>query len=152
VLKIAVDTGTDAVPRLSPEMITAIVDAGHKAGVRSMVHIGDSTEAIDAVQAGADALAHSPWREEITDAAVAAIAAAQKPVVVTIAIGDLLEGPRQAADFLPIEREVATPGLIAALGAPVSFGGEAGERFRRAVVAGHDARRRSVRKLRAPPA
>jgi imidazolonepropionase-like amidohydrolase len=149
VLKIAVDAGTDAVPRLSPATIKAIVDAGHAAGVRSMVHIGDSTEAVDAIAAGADALAHAPWREEISDAAVAALAAAQKPVVVTIAIGDLLEGPRPAADFLPIEREVATPTLIAALGAPVDFGGEAGEKFRRAVVAGHAARRRSVQKLRA---
>jgi imidazolonepropionase-like amidohydrolase len=149
VLKIAVDTGTDAVPRLSPEVLAAIIDRGHQAGVRSMVHIGDSTEAIDAIRAGADALAHAPWREEITDAAVAAIAAAQKPVVVTIAIGDLLEGPRQAVDFLPIEREVASPQLVEALGAPVSFGGEAGERFRRAVLAAHEARRRSVQKLRA---
>jgi len=147
VLKIAVDTGTDDVPRLSLEAIKAITEAGHEAGVRTMAHIGNSVEAADAIRGGVDALAHAPWREEITDEAVAVIAAAQKPVVVTIAIGDLLEGPRK--DFLPIERQVASPKLIDALMAPSSFGGEAGERFRRAVVAGHEARRRNVTKLRA---
>ncbi len=149
VLKIAVDTGTDDVPRLSPAMIKAIADAGHAAGVRTMAHIGNSVEAVDAVQSGADALAHAPWREEITDEAVAVIASARKPVAVTIAIGDLLEGPRKASDFLPIEREVATPKLLDALVSPSSFAGDTGEKLRRAAIAGHEARRRNVRKLRA---
>lgn len=146
-LKIAVDTGTGEVPRLSLETIAAITDAGHKAGVRTMAHIGNSAEAADAIRGGVDALAHAPWREEITDEAVAIIAAARKPVVVTIAIGDLLEGPRN--DYLPIEREVATPKLLDALAVPSTFGGEMGEKFRREVVAAHAARRRNVAKLRA---
>jgi len=119
VLKLAIDAGASDVPRLAPETIAAIAAAGHAARVRSIAHIGSSAEAVDAVRAGVDALAHAPWRDELTDEAVAIIAGARVPVVVTLAIWDLAGAPRTGApDFLPIEREVAQPAVIAALLAP----------------------------------
>ena len=150
-LKIAIDAGARGdVPLLSRETIAAITAAGHAAGVRSIAHIGSSAEAIDAVHGGVDALAHAPWREELTDEAVAAIAAARIPVVVTIAVWDLAGTPRtRAADFLPIEREVARPDVIAALLAPPPVPDAVTATFVRAAAVAHGARRRNVGRLRA---
>jgi len=150
VLKLAIDAGTGKVPCLARETIAAITAAGHAAGVRSIAHIGSSTEAIDAVRGGVDALAHAPWREELSREAVQVIAAARVPVVVTLAVWDLAGTPRsRASDFLPIEREVARADLVAALLAPAPALDEATGAFVRAAAAAHDARRANVAKLRA---
>jgi imidazolonepropionase-like amidohydrolase len=111
VIKIALDAGTGAVPCLAPETIAAITDAGHVANVRSVVHIGSSAEAIVAVRAGADALAHEPWRDELSEEALAALAAGRIPVVPTLTVWDALQGPR--TEFLAIEREIGSPALLA---------------------------------------
>jgi imidazolonepropionase-like amidohydrolase len=144
VLKIAVDAGTGGVPCLAQETIAAIADAGHAANIRTVAHVGGSAEVMAAVRGGADALAHAPWREEISDEAVAALAAARIPVTVTRAVFDLLEAPR--SEFLPIEREIARPELLAAFGRPVPGLDPA---FMRLVKEAHEARRRNVSKLRA---
>src|SRR5439155_330020 len=52
VLKLAIDAGASAVPRLTPETIAAIAAGGHAARVRSIAHIGSSGEAVDAGNAG----------------------------------------------------------------------------------------------------
>jgi imidazolonepropionase-like amidohydrolase len=151
VLKIAVDTGAEGtVPRLDPATIAAIVGAGHAAGVRSIAHIGSSGEAIDVVRGGVDALAHSPWREPISDEAVAVIAAAHVPVVPTLTIWDAASAPRSGpADFLPIEREVAHREDLAALLAPFPALDPETAAFVRVAAAAHEARRQNVAKLRA---
>src|SRR5213080_4773762 len=150
VLKLAIDVGTGKVPRLARETIAAITAAGHAAGVRSVAHVGSSQEAVDAVRGGADALAHAPWREELSAEAVRVIVAAHVPVVVTLAVWDLAGTPRtRASDFLPIEREVARAGLVAALLAPAPALDEATAAFLRAAAAAHDARRANVATLRA---
>src|SRR2546427_367947 len=116
VLKLAIDAGASDVPRLAPETIAAIAAAGHAARVRSIAHIGSSAEAVDAVRAGVDALAHAPWRDELTDEAVAIIPPAPGPVVGTPALWDLPGAPRTgASDFLPLAAEVARPAAIPAL-------------------------------------
>ncbi|HSV06163.1 MAG TPA: amidohydrolase family protein [Candidatus Binatus sp.] len=150
ILKLAIDAGArDDVPCLAPETIAAITAAGHAGGVRSIAHIGSSAEAVAALRGGVDALAHAPWREELSDQAVAAIAAAHVPVVVTLAIWDAAAIVRaHPSDFLPIEREVARPDLMAALLAPVPQLDPATTAFLRAAAAGHGARRRNVAKLR----
>jgi imidazolonepropionase-like amidohydrolase len=151
ILKLAIDAGAGGdVPCLAPETIAAITAAGHAAGVRSIAHIGSSAEAIAAVRGGVDALAHVPWREELSDAAVAVIAAAHVPVVATLAIWDVSAVVRaHPSDFLPIEREVARPDLLATLLAPPPPPDPATAAFLRAAAAGHEARRRNVAKLRA---
>ena len=149
VLKLAIDARTGAVPRLDVEMIAAITAAGHAAGLRTVAHVGSSQEAVDAVRGGADALAHAPWWEELTAEAVRVIAAARVPVMATLAVWDLAGTPRtRDVDFLPIEREVGRPPLIAALLAPPPAFDEATRAMVRAAAAGHDARRRNVARLR----
>jgi imidazolonepropionase-like amidohydrolase len=151
ILKITIDAGARGdVPCLAPETIAAIAAAGHAAGVRSIAHIGSSAEAVAVVRAGVDALAHAPWREELTDDAVTIIATARVPVVATVAGWDLAGAPRaRASDFLPIELEVARPDVVAALLAPPPPPDAATLAFQRAATAAHDARRRNVAKLRA---
>jgi imidazolonepropionase-like amidohydrolase len=148
ILKIALDAGADGdVPVMAPETIAAVTAAGHAAGIRTIAHIGSSAEAIAAVRGGVDALAHAPWREEISDAAVAAIAAARVPVVATVSVWDVASEPR--SDFIPLEREVASPKTIAALLGRRSPDDPALASFVRAATAAHAARRRNVAKLRA---
>jgi imidazolonepropionase-like amidohydrolase len=150
IIKITIDAEATGIPRLAPETIAAITAAGHESGVRSIAHVGSSQEAFDAVKSGVDALAHSPWRDELTDDAVSAIAAAGVPVVATLAVWDMSEKARSGeSDFLPIEREVAEPGVIAALLEPPPPADPFTAAFVRAATAAHDARRRNVAKLRA---
>ena len=151
VLKLALDAGARGdVPVLAADAVAATTGAGHAAGVRSIVHVGSSAEALLAVRGGADALAHAPWREELSPEAIVAIAAAHVPVVVTLAVWDVSGLPRtREADFLPIEREVAAPGLIAALLASPPPPDDAMAAFLHAAAAGHEARRRNVARLRA---
>jgi imidazolonepropionase-like amidohydrolase len=152
ILKIATDAGLGAVPCLAPDTLAAVTRAGHAGGVRSIAHVGSSAEAIAAVQGGVDALAHAPWRDELSDEAVALIASRHVSVVATLAIWDLIGGARASeADYLPIEREVADPALRARLVAPPDDAAEHGDEaaFRRAAANGHAARRRNVAKLRA---
>jgi imidazolonepropionase-like amidohydrolase len=148
ILKIADDAGAGGVPRLTPDVMTAIITAGHEAGVRSIVHVGSSAEAVDALRAGADALAHAPWRDELSDEAVALLVARHVPVVVTLAIWDLVAEDRaDETAFLPIEREVAAADLRASLLARPD-GTHVDNSYRRAARAGSQARRRNVGKLR----
>jgi len=150
IIKITIDAEATGIPRLAPETIAAIASAAHKAGVRSIAHIGSTAEAMDAVRGGVDALAHSPWRDELSDDAVATIAAAHVPVVVTLAVWDLAEKPRGSeADFLPIEREVARAEVVSALLEPAPAPNAYTAAFLRAVNAAHDARRRNLVKLHA---
>ncbi len=151
ILKLAIDTGArDDTPRLDVATIAAVTAAGHAGGVRSIAHIGSSAEVIDAVRGGVDALAHAPWREELSDEAVAVIAGEHTPVVVTLAVWDAsarrLAGP---ADLLPIERQVARPDVLTALFAPPPPPTEEMSAYARVAAAAHDARRRNVTKLRA---
>jgi imidazolonepropionase-like amidohydrolase len=150
ILKITVDAEATGIPRLSPELIASIVEAGHAAGLRSIAHVGSTQEALDAVRAGVDALAHSPWRDELTDEAVAAIAAAEIPVVPTLAVWDSASTPRgRVEDALPIEREVAKAEVMAALLAPAPEPDAFTAAFQEAASAAREARRRNVAKLRA---
>lgn len=150
VLKIAVDE-TDGVP-LATDVIAAIATAGHAHGVRTVAHIGSSRDAVAAVRGGVDALYHEPYLEEMSDEAVAAVAGAHLPVVVTLAVWDAVErlGTLAENDLRPIEREVLAADVVTALRtAPTSDAFRDLEAQRRKIAAAHAARRRSVAKLRA---
>lgn len=60
-IKIIYDDGSTYgrhIPTLSKETMKAIIDAAHKRGKLAVVHIGDQLGAKDAINAGADGLAH----------------------------------------------------------------------------------------------
>src|SRR5207249_1233473 len=74
----------------------------------------------------------------------------RRAVAATLAVWDVSAVVRaHASDFLPIEREVARPDLLATLLAPRPPVDAATTAFLRAAAAGHHARRRNIAKLRA---
>jgi imidazolonepropionase-like amidohydrolase len=145
VLKIVVDAGAGDVPRLDAATYAALTAAGHAAGVRSITHVTAAADAELAIANGTDALAHMPALDEVDDALAARIAAKRVPVVVTLAIWNLIDGSeRAAADYLPLEREIAGPELMTRLTAPRP----PPTPFQRGVAQNRDGRRRSFAALR----
>lgn len=151
VLKIAVDEIPGFEPRLPTDVLTALVAAAHAGHVRAVAHIGHSVDALDAVHAGIDALLHDVYAEDISSEAVAAVAAAHVPVAATIAIWDAVETSTSArTTFLPLEREVGSPDVLAALASvPASFDPRPFEPFAQTMRSAHLARRNNVARLRA---
>jgi imidazolonepropionase-like amidohydrolase len=151
VLKIAVDE-LPIEPRIGSDVVAAIAAAGHEQHIRSVAHVGRSADVLDSVHAGVDAMMHSPYQEEISDEAVAALAAKRIPVVATLGVWDAVErvGTVQRKDFTPLEREIAKPAVLDALvTAPASWSEGSGAEMVRLLAATHAARRRNVQKLRA---
>ncbi len=151
VLKIAVDEIPSFEPRIPTVVLAALVAAAHAGHVRAVAHVGRSADALDAVHAGIDALLHDVYVEEISDEAVAAVAAARVPVVATIAIWDAVEASTSGRlSFLPLEREVGRPAVIAALmSAPATFDPRPFAPFAQTMRSAHLARRTNVVRLRA---
>lgn len=152
VIKVAVDDLVPGEPRIDTAVIAAIVARAHESQVRVVAHIGQSRDAVDSVGAGVDALMHDVYTEQITDDAVAKIAAAHVPVVATVGIWDAVEqlGTLRPESVSPLTREIAQPAVLAALAAFPSDGErEHTTTMTQPIRAGHAARRANVAKLRA---
>ena len=152
VIKIAADDLVPGEPRISTDVIAAIVARAHEGHVRVVAHIGQSRDVIDTVGAGVDALMHDVYTADITDEAVAKIAAAHVPVVATIGIWDAVErlGTVPAEAHSPITREIAKPAALTALAAfPNDQERERLTAMSKSIRDGHAARRTNVAKLRA---
>jgi imidazolonepropionase-like amidohydrolase len=152
VIKIAADDLVPGEPRISTDVIAAIVARAHEGHVRVVAHIGQSRDVLDTVGAGVDALMHDVYTAPITDEAVAKIAAAHVPVVATVSIFDAVEelGTLDLNTRAPITRDIAKPAVLTALSAfPNDRQRERVTAMNRAIRAGHAARRANVAKLRA---
>jgi len=79
----------DQIPPGSPQMnfhqLKALIDEAHAHGKKVFVHIGSPRNALMAIRAGADVLAHGIWRGELSTTQADSIAAAQIPIVYTLA-------------------------------------------------------------------
>jgi len=83
VLKIVLHDGG---PLLADDVLVALVEAAHAAGLRAAVHAEGAGQAMRAVRAGADALVHVPWTERLDDAALRESAARDVLWISTLAI------------------------------------------------------------------
>lgn len=96
VVKVVYDDMPPGSPHLSHAALVAILSAAKARGVRVVVHVGSATEAIEAAEAGATLLMHTPWETELTDDEVRRLAATKVPIVTTRrvhgALTDVLEG------------------------------------------------------------
>lgn len=109
----------DRIPHDSPEMtfeqMKALVDAAHAQKKKVFVHIGSPDNAINAVKAGADVLAHGIWRGKLTPAQADTIATSKIPIIYTIAgfhnICQIYEGKFQpnAIDKKLVNDQVLAP-------------------------------------------
>jgi imidazolonepropionase-like amidohydrolase len=79
----------DQIPEGSPEMdfesMKAICDESHRLGFKVFAHIGSPQNAVDAVNAGADVLAHGIWRGKLSDEQAQIIANSGIPIIYTLA-------------------------------------------------------------------
>jgi len=152
VIKVAVDDLVPGEPRISNEALAAIVSRAHEGHVRVAAHIGQSRDAIDAVDSGVDVLMHDVYNEEVSDAAVAKVAAAHVPVVATVGIWDAVEelGDLHVEKRSAITREIAKASVLSSLASfPDDEMRQRLSSMRKPVHDGHAARRTNVAKLRA---
>ena len=94
-IKIIYDDGSTYgahIPTLSKETMRAIVDAAHRRGTIAVVHIGDQQGAKDAINAGADGLAHLFADSEPTSDFAALAAAHHVFVVPTLTVLESVSG------------------------------------------------------------
>ncbi|MFC4113277.1 amidohydrolase family protein [Nonomuraea zeae] len=108
-LKIAVDDGGASgmsLPVLSPQVAAVLVEAGHAAGLRVIAHTVTAREALIALDAGADGLAHlySDAGEEQAEELAARIASYDAFVVSTITYIEAVTGDPGGQELLRDER------------------------------------------------
>jgi len=88
-LKVIYGSGKEygrTIPTLSKEMLSAVIAAAHARRKLAVVHIGSLEDARDAIEAGADGLAHT-FEDAAPDAAIAKLAAAHHTFVIpTLAV------------------------------------------------------------------
>jgi imidazolonepropionase-like amidohydrolase/predicted enzyme related to lactoylglutathione lyase len=75
-IKAAVEAGQgigmpDAMPRLSANVLRAIIDEAHKHKLRAMVHTHREQDVIDAAEAGANGVEHGVWDSKLSDNRIA---------------------------------------------------------------------------------
>ena len=83
-IKIILDELPLGTPKLNEAVVVALVAEAHSRNKKVVVHIGSEEEALMAVRAGADILAHSPHRGRISDEGIDQLAASGVPVVATL--------------------------------------------------------------------
>ena len=71
-IKAAVEAGQgtgmpDTMPRLSANVLRAIIDEAHKHGLRATVHTHREQDVIDAIESGADGVEHGVWDATLRD-------------------------------------------------------------------------------------
>lgn len=76
------------IPVLGLEVLRGIIEIVHDEGLRATVHVSNELRARQAVDCGADALAHPVIQSPITDDFADRLAAAHLPVASTLAIGE----------------------------------------------------------------
>jgi imidazolonepropionase-like amidohydrolase len=72
-IKIWVDDRNGRAPRLSPELFRAVIDEGHRRGLKVNAHVFYHTDAVDLVNAGIDGLAHLVRDKEMDADLIASI-------------------------------------------------------------------------------
>ena len=78
----------DGGPLLADDVLAALVDAAHDAGLPAAVHAEGAGQAARAIRAGADVLVHVPWTERLDDATLRESAAGDVLWISTLAIHD----------------------------------------------------------------
>ncbi len=84
-IKIVCDQIPEGTPEMSFDLMKALVDEAHKEGFKVFVHVGSAENAVNAVNAGADILAHGIMRGAITEEQAKIIADKGVPVIYTLA-------------------------------------------------------------------
>lgn len=84
-VKVVCDQIPPGSPQMTYEQLKAVIDAAHAQDKKVFVHIGSPQNALTAIKAGADVLAHGVWRGKLTEAQADSIAQSRVPVIYTLA-------------------------------------------------------------------
>ncbi len=76
------------VPILPPKLLRAIISRAHQARLRAVVHVSNETRAREALDCGADALAHPIIQSPATDELLWLLAVKAIPMLSTLTIGE----------------------------------------------------------------
>ncbi len=69
---------------MQSDLLRALIEEAHKSGFKVFVHVGSSKNAISAIKAGADVLAHGIYRSYLSDIDAKYIAQSKVPIIYTI--------------------------------------------------------------------
>lgn len=83
-IKIRVDDNLGTVPKMAPDVYRAVIDEGHKQGLRTAVHLFYAADAQAVLEAGADFIAHSVRDTDIDDELIARLKARNVCVAPTL--------------------------------------------------------------------
>ena len=83
-IKMVCDQLPSGIPEMQPNLLKALVKEAHRLGYKVFVHIGSSENAINAIKAGADVLAHGIYRSSLSDNDAKFIAQSKVPIIYTI--------------------------------------------------------------------
>lgn len=84
-IKVMCDQMPPGSPEMSEKLMRDLVEAAHAKGFKVFVHIGSPENALTAIRAGADVLAHGIWRGQLTEAQAREIAESGIPIIYTLA-------------------------------------------------------------------
>ncbi len=113
-IKMALDHIPASAPRLDPELAIAISDEAEKGGVRTVAHIGTTTDALDAGRAGVSAWIHGVYKERIADADIPKLAAFKIPMAPTLVVFDSYAGMgRDHREPTSLEKQIAPAEVLA---------------------------------------
>lgn len=82
-VKAICDQAPPGSPEMKEDVLRAIAEEAHAHGMKLFVHIGSADNAITAVRAGADVLAHCVYRDQLTEAQAKEIAASGAVMIAT---------------------------------------------------------------------
>lgn len=85
-VKIMYDRIPPSAPLMSFEILETLIEEAHKKGYKVFVHVGSPENAVDAIKAGADVLAHGVWRGELSAEQADIIANSKTPIIYTLSI------------------------------------------------------------------
>lgn len=107
VIKIIVDQIPLTAPRMSVEIMRAVVARAESHGLRTIAHIGTTQDALDAAEAGVAAWAHGVYKERIPDDQIPVLASFGIPMIATIEVFDRYARAGDAPwDPTPLETQV----------------------------------------------
>ena len=115
VMKVVVDRIPSDVPRITNEALAAAVGEARRHDLRSVAHIGDAQDAMDAADAGVAAWVHGVYKESLSDEQVAKLAGYGIPMAPTLVVFESFAGFGKPYEATDLERESADPDGLAAM-------------------------------------
>lgn len=112
-VKLVYDRLPKDAPRMDPSVLRLAVEAAHRRGLKVFVHIGTAEEAVEACEAGADVIAHGPYRSAVSDEQARRWGSRGCPVIYTLTGWHAIHAMSQGSfEPEPLAREITPPEIL----------------------------------------